>query len=66
MPIAVGELGQLDLLDRERIWRGVYDVLTGKDTSNGFASLSHEDRKAILDIVRETKFPLPDYWRAGE
>jgi hypothetical protein len=49
--------------DRDRIWQRVYDVLTGRDTSNAFARLSAEDRKAILDIVRETKSPLPDYWK---
>lgn len=42
----------------------MYDVLTGKDTSADFAHLSPEDRQAILEILRETKPNLPDYWRA--
>ncbi len=41
--------------DRDRIWRRIYDVLTGKDTAGKFARLSAEDRKAVIEIVRETK-----------
>ncbi len=44
------------------LWR-TYDVLTGKDTSDAFAHLSAADRKAILEILRETKPNLPSYWR---
>lgn len=52
--------------DRARIWQRIYDVLTGKDTGKTFARLTPEDRKAILEIVRDTKSGLPDYWgRAG-
>ncbi len=50
--------------DRDRIWRRIYDVLTGKDTAAKFARLSTEDRNAILGIVRNTKSGLPAYWRA--
>jgi len=53
--------------DRERIWRRVYDVLTGRDTGNAFGRLSPEDRKAVIEIVRDTKRGLPAYWeRAGD
>ncbi|MES1256943.1 MAG: hypothetical protein ABUS51_00875, partial [Acidobacteriota bacterium] len=52
--------------NRERIWKRVYDVLTGKEAGGGFGRLSPEDRKAIFEIVRETKRGLPAYWeRAG-
>jgi hypothetical protein len=52
--------------DRERIWRRVYDVLTGQDTGKPFGRLSAEDRKAVLEIVRSTKSGLPDYWKSGQ
>jgi hypothetical protein len=48
---------------RERVYRRIYDVLTGKDTSPKFARLSAEDRHAALEIVRETKANLPGYWK---
>lgn len=38
---------------KERVLRGLYDVLSGPG----------EDRRAALEIVRETKPNLPDYWR---
>jgi hypothetical protein len=43
--------------------RRVYDVLSGKDTSEDFAHLSAAERKAILEILCETKPNLPEYWR---
>jgi hypothetical protein len=44
----------------KRLW----DVLTGKDTSKEFAHLSADDRRAILEILVETKPNLPAYWRS--
>jgi hypothetical protein len=48
---------------RERAYQRLYEILTGKDTSKTFATLSPESRGAIFDIVRATKLQLPDYWR---
>ncbi len=48
---------------RDLIYRRLYDVLSGKNTSPRFARLSAEDRRAILEILRETKPGLPAYWR---
>ncbi len=48
---------------KDRIYRRLFDVLSGKDTAPKFAKLSASDRKAILEIVRETKPDLPDYWK---
>lgn len=47
---------------RDRVYRRLYDVLSGKDRDQKFAALSDDDRKNILEIVRETKPGLPDYW----
>jgi hypothetical protein len=41
----------------------IHDVLTGQDTSAAFAHLSATDRKAILEILRETLPDLPEYWK---
>jgi len=49
---------------RSRVYERLYDVLTGKDKSQTFAGISPEDREAVLEIVRETKPKLPDYWVA--
>jgi hypothetical protein len=47
---------------RDSLYRQLFDVLTGKNSSAGFAHLSAADRAAILDILRETKPGLPEYW----
>ena len=51
--------------DRERIYRRLYNVLTGKDTDPKFAKLSADDRRNVLEILRETKPNLPAYFKAG-
>lgn len=53
---------QLPAVARERLYRRLWEVLTGHETSTKFARLSQEDRTAILEILRETKKGLPDYW----
>jgi hypothetical protein len=47
---------------RDRVYRRLYDVLSG-DPNPKFARISAADRKAILEILRDTKPSLPDYWR---
>jgi len=54
---------------RDRVYRRLYDILTGQDSSKSVGGLSLEnlsadDRRAILEIVRETKSGLPAYWTA--
>ncbi|MDQ3010503.1 MAG: hypothetical protein M3X11_07350 [Acidobacteriota bacterium] len=48
---------------REYLYRRLWDVLNGKDTSPAFARLNAEDRKAIREILLATKPNLPKYWR---
>ncbi|MCC6343018.1 MAG: hypothetical protein IT166_12520 [Bryobacterales bacterium] len=54
---------------RDRIYRRLYDILTGQDKSGKYAKLSAEDRRNIFEILRGTKKGLPPYWtteaRAG-
>jgi hypothetical protein len=48
---------------RDLVLKRLHDVLTGKDDDKAFAHLTADDRKAILEILRDTKPNLPDYWR---
>ncbi len=47
----------------DRIYRKLYDVLTGQEKRANFARLHDEDRRAVYEILLETKANLPDYWR---
>ena len=53
---------ELPEITRDRVYRRLWEILTGRDTSAKFAKLSSEDRKAIFEILRDTKEGLPDYW----
>src|SRR5262249_33289023 len=48
---------------RDAIYSRLYEILSGNDKSPDYAYLSAADRRAILDIVRDTKSNLPAYWR---
>ena len=48
---------------KERVYRRLWDVLTGKVTGKDFAHLSAADRQAIKEILIATKPGLPDYWK---
>jgi hypothetical protein len=48
---------------KEMIYRRLYEILTGVDKSGKFGTLTATDRKAILEILQDTKKDLPDYWR---
>jgi hypothetical protein len=52
----------LPTITRNQLYRELFDVLTGKNRSPMFARLSVEDRQAIIEIVRETKKDLPEFW----
>jgi len=48
---------------REHLLQRLHDILTGQDADPQFAMLAASDRQAILEILRETKMNLPDYWQ---
>jgi hypothetical protein len=48
---------------RDRIYRRLWEVLSGADMSPKYARLSAGDRTAILDTLRKTKKDLPAYWQ---
>ncbi|MBI4601816.1 MAG: hypothetical protein HY721_07630 [Planctomycetes bacterium] len=51
---------------KEHLYGRLRDILTGKDSSKDFARLSAEDRRAVLEILLETKPGLPCYWREAQ
>ncbi len=50
---------------KDRVYQRLYDILTGKDTSPTYARLSPDTRRAVLEILRDTKPNLPAYYTAG-
>ncbi len=50
----------------DRVYRRLYEVLAGNDASGPLAGLSDDDRRAVLQILRDTKEGLPAYWRPEE
>ena len=47
----------------EVVYRQLWEILTGKNQSKEYAHLSVEDRRAILEILIETRKGLPKYWK---
>lgn len=54
---------QMPAVMREHLLQRLHDILTGQDKDPQFSRLASTDRQAILEILRETKPNLPDYWR---
>lgn len=48
---------------KEYVYRRLFEVLSGKDQSPEYKTLSAEDRRAILEILVETKSGLPPEWK---
>ncbi len=48
---------------KERVFRRLFDVLTGQDERGTFDHLTAADRQAVLEILLETKTDLPSYWK---
>ena len=47
---------------KENLYQRLYEILTGKDTSSDYEPISAETKRAILEILLETKSGLPNYW----
>jgi hypothetical protein len=54
---------QLPTAMKDHVYQQMHDVLTDRHYGGGFSHLSPGDRQAILEILRDTKKDLPDYWR---
>jgi hypothetical protein len=48
---------------KEYVYDRLWQILNGEDRSGRFSNLTEDDRRAILEIVRDTKPDLPDSWR---
>ena len=48
---------------RDRFYRRLWEVLTGVDQTPAYARLTAADRKAVYEILLDTKRDLPEYWR---
>jgi hypothetical protein len=48
---------------RDYVYRQLWAILGGKETSARFARLTAEDRQAVREILLATKSNLPGYWR---
>lgn len=56
---------QLPQQCRAEVLRRMWEVLTSADPPPKYAHLSPDDRRAILEILRDTLPDLPDYWRTS-
>jgi hypothetical protein len=50
---------------KDYVYGRLHDVLTGRDQSKDFAHLSAADRRAILEVLLDTRSDLPGSWRAA-
>ena len=48
---------------KDYIYRRLFEVLSGREQGPEFASISGEDRKAILEILVATKAGVPEEWK---
>lgn len=49
---------------RGRIYERLYEILASRHPSGKYKKLTQEDRRALLEIVADTKAPLPAFWKA--
>ena len=47
---------------KEEVYRRLHQILTESVVEPEYERFTTEDRLAILDILRDTKSDLPDYW----
>jgi hypothetical protein len=47
------------------IYQRMWQILSGQDRTGKYAGLSLADRRAVVEILRETKPDLPDYFAGG-
>ncbi|MBC8094377.1 MAG: hypothetical protein H7Y43_01065 [Akkermansiaceae bacterium] len=48
---------------RDKIYKRLWDILDGTDTSDDFKMITPETRRAVREILVATKKGLPDYWK---
>jgi len=48
---------------KDYVYHRLLQILTGQDQSEDFARLTPQDRRAVLEILLETKAGLPAEWQ---
>ena len=48
------------------VYRRLWEVLSGKEQAKPYDRLDAASRRAILEILLQTKTDLPDYWKKGK
>ena len=48
---------------RNAVYQRMWQVLSGRETSKKYATLSRADRQAVVEILRDTKKDLPAFFR---
>ena len=51
---------------RDRLYRRLWEVLTGADQTPVYGRLTAADRKSVYEILLDTKRDLPGYWRSSQ
>jgi hypothetical protein len=51
---------------RAAVYRKMFEILLGKDTSARYSHLSADDRRAIIEILRDTKSDLPTEFQGSQ
>jgi hypothetical protein len=54
---------QLPSNTRDAIYRRMWQILSGAERSDRYATLTQADRTAVIEILRDTKPGLPDYFQ---
>ena len=49
---------------KDAVYRRMWEILSGRQSGGKYARLSASDRRAILEILRDTKKDLPSYYPA--
>ena len=50
---------------RDVVYRRMWEVLSGAITDDRYAGLTLDDRRAVVEILRDTKPDLPEYFQGG-
>jgi hypothetical protein len=48
---------------RGAVYARLWQILSGKETGMKYSRLSPDDRKAVIEILRDTKNGLPSYFQ---
>ena len=57
------QFDNLPSLMQEHLYQRLYQILNGEDTSPDFQNIAAGTKRAILEILLQTKPGLPDYWK---